>query len=234
MTDKPRVLVVEDEPAIRTGICDLLAFHGLAPTPIDNGTDGLREALAGGYDLLLLDVMLPGVDGVSICRQVRQVRPGQAILMLTARGREEDILTGFEAGCDDYVSKPFSIGQLVARVKALLRRAGSSPDRTLRIGGMELDVDALIVRGQSGEVCISTRDAEVLTYLHAHRGQVVRREQLLREVWGYQRVEAVQTRCVDMHMVKLRRKLARAIGTETVIATIRGAGYRLATEGRPE
>ena len=119
MLPKPSVLVVEDEEAIRVGICDVLAFHGIQPLGVDDGDVGLAEALTGKHDLLVLDVMLPGTDGFTICRTVREKLPSQAILMLTAKGAESDILEGFRCGADDYVPKPFSVAQLVARVQAL-------------------------------------------------------------------------------------------------------------------
>jgi two-component system response regulator RegX3 len=229
---KPTILVVEDEAPIRDGLCDLLAYHGFAPTPVATGTEGLKEALEGTYDLLLLDVMLPGVDGFEICRTVREAWPGQAILMLTAKGREEDILEGFRAGCDDYVPKPFSIAQLLARVRALLRRASDSRGQVFTTGPLAVDMDNLEACVGERKISLTPRDVGVLSYLYAERHRVVRREDLLREVWEYQRVDAVETRCVDMHMVKLRRKLARLLGEAEVIQTVRGAGYRfLAPEG---
>ncbi len=121
------ILVVEDEAAIRTGLCDVLAFHGYAPTGVESGEDGLAHALSGRYALVLLDVMLPGMSGFDVCRELRAQRPEQAILMLTARGAEEDVLEGFRCGADDYVTKPFSVSELVARVEALLRRSGALP-----------------------------------------------------------------------------------------------------------
>lgn len=231
MRDKPAVLVVEDEVAIREGLCDLLAYHGLAPTAVGTGTEGLAQALTGAYDLVLLDIMLPGVDGITICERVRAARPSQAILMLTAKGREQDVLDGFRAGCDDYVAKPFSIAQLVARVKALLRRAASSPDRSFSLGELTIDTDGLTASLGPHSVGLSPRDVAVLAYLHGERHRVVPREDLLREVWEYELLDAVETRCVDMHMVKLRRKLGELVGEATIIETVRGAGYRLLPPG---
>jgi DNA-binding response OmpR family regulator len=226
MSERARILVVEDEEPIRRGICDLLAYRGHAPVGVATGTEGLEEALSGAYDLLVLDVMLPGVDGFTICERAREAWPGQAILVLTARGREGDVLEGFQRGCDDYVAKPFSVAQLTARIEALLRRARTQRPRTLTLGPLTVDVGNLVARGEGGEVTLSARDVEVLAHLALER-RVVSREELLREVWGYQRVEGVETRCVDMHMVKLRRKLSRALPERSVIETVRGAGYRL-------
>ena len=226
MTEKLQILVVEDEAAIRDGICDVLVFHGYAPRGIADGTGGLAEAQTGRYDLVVLDVMLPGIDGFTICRTLRQTHPRQAIMMLTARGDEADILEGFRCGADDYISKPFSVAQLIARIHALLRRSGARPARRFVIGGLQ--VDAELSQAQHGErhTEISARDVEVLAWLAGAEGRTVSRAELLREVWGYQRVESVQTRCVDMHIAKLRRKLS-TISDEAVIETVRGSGYRV-------
>ncbi len=232
------ILVVEDEAAIRTGICDLLAYHGHRPTGVGDGERGLAEALTGRYALVILDVMLPSRDGFSICEALRAGRPGQAILMLTARGREQDVLRGFECGCDDYVPKPFSLALLRARIDALLRRVAPSPDapadlpekpaRVLSVGPLELDLDNLRARVGERDIELTSRDLEVLEYLARERHRVVPRIDLLREVWGYERAEKLETRCVDMHVVKLRRRLAELLPeAESPIETVRGVGYRL-------
>jgi DNA-binding response OmpR family regulator len=221
-----RVLIIEDEAPIRRGLCDLLAWHGHSPHGVADGTTGLAEALSGTWDLCVVDVMLPGVDGLTICRQVRDAKPSQALLLLTARGREEDVLDGFRAGCDDYVTKPFSIAQLVARVEALVRRAASASTSVVRIGDLELDADNLRVRAGSEERALTRRDVEVLAYLWRERHRVVSRTDLLRAVWGYERPDHVETRAVDMHVVKLRRKLEGLVPVD-FLETVRGAGYRL-------
>lgn len=241
------ILVIEDEAPIRTGICDLLAYHGHQPTGVGDGERGLAEALAGTYALVILDVMLPGRDGFSICTALRAARPGLAILMLTARGREQDVLRGFESGCDDYVAKPFSLSVLSARIDALLRRLpespapaepgspasetpapASKPARTLGIGPLELDLDNLRARVGDRSIELTSRDLEVLEYLARERHRIVPRLDLLREVWGYERAEKLETRCVDMHVVKLRRRLAELLPeADSPIETVRGVGYRL-------
>jgi len=228
MIEKLRILVVEDEEAIREGICDVLVFHGYSPRGIADGTRGLSEALTGRYDLVVLDVMLPGMDGFSICRSLRQSHPRQAIMMLTARGDEADILEGFRCGADDYISKPFSVAQLVARIHALLRRSGAKPARRFQVGGLHIDSEQNRVHRGEDHIEISPRDVEVLAWLTGAEGRTVSRAELLKEVWGYQRVESVQTRCVDMHIAKLRRKLSE-ITDEALIETVRGSGYRVRT-----
>ena len=228
MDGKPKILVVEDENAIRTGLCDVLAYHGWEPTGVDNGDDGLIEALSGRYRLLILDVMLPGVDGFTICTRAREALPKQAIMMLTAKGAESDVLNGFRSGADDYVAKPFSVPQLVARVEALLRRAAPESQRRFTLGPVQVDADTLSASAGTAEQELSPRDVEVLAYFSEVPGKVVTREDLLRDVWGYARAEALETRCVDMHIAKLRKKLgAVGAGGDALIETVRGAGYRV-------
>jgi DNA-binding response OmpR family regulator len=238
-------LVVEDEAAIRTGICDLLAYHGHHPTGVGDGEQGLAEALTGRHALVILDVMLPGRDGFAICEAIRAARPSQAILMLTARGREQDVLRGFESGCDDYVTKPFSLALLRARVEALLRRVApdsgqapvdsAAPPRTLTVGALVLDLDNLRARLGERDIELTCRELEVLEYLARERHRVVPRVDLLRAVWGYERAEQLETRCVDMHVVKLRRRLTELLPDESpgesLIETVRGVGYRLRVPG---
>ena len=226
MTEKLRILVVEDEVAIREGICDVLVFHGYSPRGIGDGTLGQAEAQSGQYALVILDVMLPGTDGFTICRALRQTHPRQAIMMLTARGDEADILEGFRCGADDYVSKPFSVAQLMARIHALLRRSGARPARRFVIGELEIDAELNRIARGAQNLEVSPRDIEVLAWLAGAEGRTVSRAELLREVWGYQRVESVQTRCVDMHIAKLRRKIS-TITDVAIIETVRGAGYRV-------
>ncbi|MCB9670889.1 MAG: response regulator transcription factor [Alphaproteobacteria bacterium] len=221
---KTKVLVVEDEAAIRMGLCDVLAYHGLDPVGAADGRAGLDLALGGEFGLVLLDVMMPGLDGFTVCERLREARPAQAILMLTAKGAESDVLRGFEVGADDYVTKPFSVAQLMARVQALLRRSGSVV-RRFRIAGIEVDPDRLTAEGSQGSTELSTRDVELLAYLASQPGRPISREELLKEVWGYARVDRVETRCVDMAVVKLRRRLADVDPAE-VIETVRGVGYR--------
>lgn len=222
---RPAILVVEDEPAIRQGLCDVLVFRGFAPVEAADGPTGLREALTGRFALIILDVMLPGIDGLTICAKVREAVPRQAILMLTARGSEEDVLEGFRRGADDYVPKPFSLAQLMARVTALVRRSAPETPSTLRLGELQVDRGSLRAEGPVGFADLSLRDVEVLQHLSAHIGRVVTRAELLREVWGYARAEALETRCVDMHIAKLRKKLD-GTGADP-IETVRGAGYRV-------
>jgi two-component system response regulator RegX3 len=224
-----RILVVEDEAPIREGLCDALRFAGHEPHQARDGREGLEQALAGGFDLVLLDVMMPELDGFAVCEQLRKAIPGQAICLLTAKGREEDVLNGFECGADDYVAKPFSVRQLLARVAALLRRTGAQSGGTFAIGDLTIDPARLRATRGDREVDLNRRDIEILACLDRAGGRILSRQQLLQEVWGYGRIDGVETRCVDMHIVKLRRKLGEGLGVtaDRLIETVRGEGYRL-------
>lgn len=226
---KLAILVVEDEEAIRRGLCDVLAYHGYAPTGLGSGEDGLREALTHRYALLILDVMLPVMSGFEVCQRVRDQLPGQAILLLTARGSEDDVLEGFERGADDYVTKPFSVSELLARVSALLRRSQAArPDRDqFRFAGWEVDGATLRARCGDDSLDLSPRELAVLALFVREEGRIVSRRMLLQEVWGFANPDKIETRTVDMQIVKLRKKLDR--GRPSAIETVRGAGYRYAS-----
>jgi DNA-binding response OmpR family regulator len=227
--DRPQVLVVEDELAIRRGLCDVLAYHGYAATGVEDGEAGLREGLRNCYALVILDVMLPLRDGFDVCGQLRERLPHLPILMLTARGSEADVLGGFKAGADDYVTKPFSVAELVARARALLRRAGRLPRAdAITFTFRDWHVDPASLRMQRGEshVDLTAREVAILALLARERGRIVSRRVLLAEVWGSPNPDGVETRSVDMQIVKLRKKLATERGAAEPIETVRGAGYR--------
>ena len=229
METKLPILVVEDEAAIRTGLCDVLAFRGYAPTGVGTGDDGLREGRSGRYALLVLDVMLPGLSGFAVCAQVRDQWPEQPILMLTARGSEADVLEGFRAGADDYVTKPFSVAELMARVEALLRRAGRLPraaEVAFEFAGWAIDPGTRVAVRAAAREELSRLEVGVLALLARERGRIVSRRALLREVWGMAHADGVQTRTVDMHIAKLRKKLG--LDERGPIETVRGEGYRFA------
>jgi two-component system response regulator RegX3 len=233
MPDQSRIpiLVVEDEKSIRVGLCDVLAFHGYMPLGVERGDDGLATALRGEHVLVLLDVMLPGMSGFDVCEKIRSQAPELPILMLTARGAEEDILRGFRVGADDYVTKPFSIAELMARVQALLRRTGClalEADRhatPFSFGNWSIDPSSLCGSRPGAECELTRREADVLVVLAREPGRIVSRRSLLREVWGYPDPDRVETRTIDMHVAKLRRKLDGKSGP-SLIETIRGEGYR--------
>ncbi|MCK6554886.1 response regulator transcription factor [Candidatus Binatia bacterium] len=227
MEGKLPILVVEDEPAIRAGLCDVLAYHGYSPLGVESGEEGLRGAAADDYALVILDIMLPGMSGLDVCRELRNRNPEQAILVLTARGSEEDVLEGFRCGADDYVTKPFSVSELVARVGALLRRSGRlDPAATLpfQFGPWSIDTAARLAANGRTTVPLSRRELDMLRLFARERGRIVSRRTLLKDVWGMRHVEHIHTRTVDMHIVKLRRKLGMTDGAP--LETIRGEGYR--------
>ena len=230
MPRKTRLLIVEDETAIRVGLVDLFVFHGYEVEAAADGREGLRKALGGGYDLLVLDVMLPGVDGFEICNRVRAEDPEQPIVMLTAKTSDEDIVRGLTLGADDYVAKPFSVTQLVLRVQAVLRRARTVQEdlALIRLGnGFEIDTRNLIGRRGAETLAFTRREVELLKYLAANAERAVPREELLHRVWGYARGAHIETRTVDIHIAKLRRKIEPDPAEPRHLVTVRGAGYRL-------
>jgi len=226
MGEKARILIVEDEENIREGIADVLAYHGYAPLAVATGDEGLAQAVKGDFAVVLLDVMLPGVNGFDICRQVRKKLPRQAILMLTAKGLEDDVVEGFRCGADDYVTKPFSIRELVARIEALLRRSGGTEGsgEVFTFGRWEVDPANLRARAGRQTLELTTREVDLLAVFLREKGRIVCRRSLLQEIWGMSNVDEVQTRTVDMHIAKLRKKIDGA--GRASIETVRGAGYR--------
>lgn len=237
---KISILVVEDEPAIRTGLVDVLVFHGYDVSSADNGREGLAMAQSGQFDLLLLDVMLPHVSGFEICEAVREDDAEQAIIMLTAKVSDDDIIEGLRLGADDYVGKPFSLEQLLLRIAAVLRRshAGRNQERLIVLktapdGSAVFSVDTANLSGDTAagkEQTFTRREVELLQYLHQHRDRAVPREELLSKVWGYQESMNIETRTVDIHIAKLRRKLERNPKVPVLLTTVRGAGYRLLSD----
>ena len=230
MQRKIRLLIVEDEAAIRTGLTDLFVFHGYDVEAAADGGKGLALALSGGFDLILLDIMLPGVNGLDICERVRRRDPAQPVIMLTARGDDAEIIEGLSLGADDYVTKPFSVAQLVLRVQAVLRRSGVTvgvENRILLGGDVELDVRNLSGRRGAESLQFTRREMEILEYLHANGERPVSRGELLSKVWGYARNLELETRTVDIHIAKLRRKIEWDPANPRYLTTVRGRGYRL-------
>jgi two-component system response regulator RegX3 len=224
---KARILVVEDDPALLRGLVDVLVYNGYEVNGVEDGGQGLDTGLQGAYDLLLLDVMLPTLDGFSICKEIRKKKPGQGIIMITAKGAEEDIVSGFNAGADDYISKPFSLREVMVRIEAVLRRTGK------KIGDVEFifqdilfDGKNLVAQYKNESVDLTRKEMDIIAYLHDHRDRIVSKKQLLTEVWHYADAD-IETRTVDIHMLKLRKKMAQLIGDTPLISTIRGEGYRL-------
>ena len=225
---KTAVLVVEDEESIRRGLCDVLAYRGYAPEGVERGDDGLRRGLSREHALVLLDVMLPGMNGFDVCRELRGALPQLPILMLTARGAEQDVLDGFRAGADDYVTKPFSVAELLARIEALLRRTGAaSGDASLppfAFGPWQIDRATRTAQRDGHSVELTALEAALAALFAREPGRILSRRRLLREVWDVANPERIETRTVDMHVAKLRKKLGAA--GDALIQTVRGEGYR--------
>jgi DNA-binding response OmpR family regulator len=227
MTEKADILVIEDDPALLRGLMDVLVFNGYGVRGAADGRDGLQAALERPADLVLLDLMLPRLDGLAVCRALRVRRPNQPVIMITARGSEDDIVAGFKAGADDYIPKPFSLRELMVRVEAVLRRAGKNPaEGSVQLGGVRFDAQQLTAEAGGRTVEITRREMDLVAYFHRHAGRIVTRGELLTEVWHYADA-AIETRTVDIHMLKLRRKIAELTGEERLIVTVRGEGYRL-------
>ena len=230
MPRKRRLLVVEDEEAIRTGLVDVFIFHGYEVESAADGRKGLVKALTGKFDLIILDVMLPSMNGFDICNEIRQVDREQLIIMLTAKVSDEDIVNGLKLGADDYIGKPFGVQELVLRVEAVLRRAKGSAnaDAVIRFdSGLEIDTRNLNGRCGTKDIAFTRREIEILQYLAAHSDRPVSRSELLSEVWGYARNLDIETRTVDIHIAKLRRKIETDAKAPRRLITVRGAGYRL-------
>ncbi len=230
MLDKLRILIVEDEAAIRAGLVDVFVYHGYVVETASEGKGGLKKALTGTFDLILLDVMLPGMDGFEICHQVRSNDPEQPIIMLTAKSTDEDIVQGLSLGADDYVAKPFSVAQLVLRVQAVLRRShvALAAEHQFKLGDdVVIDVRNLNGRNGDSDIVFTRREMDVLQYLALHTERAVSRDELLAKVWGYAKDLHIETRTVDIHIAKLRRKIEADTASPRYLLTVRGAGYRL-------
>ena len=225
---KATILIVEDDPPILRGLLDVLVFNGYHATGIEDGGKGLEAALQNSYDLILLDVMLPTMDGFTICQEIRKQKPTQSIIMLTAKGSEDDVVTGFQAGADDYVSKPFSLRELMVRIDAVLRRSGKTTgNETVSVQGIVFDGNNLTASLDNQSVELTRRELDIVVHLYRHRDRIVSKKELLSDVWNYADTD-IETRTVDIHILKLRKKIASLIGDRPFIETVRGEGYRIA------
>ncbi len=227
---KARIVVVEDEPAIRRGVSDALRLSGYEVTEAGDGMHGLREGAAAGVDLVLLDLLLPRRDGLEVLCELRRTCPTRPVIILTARGTEEDRVRGLKMGADDYVVKPFSAKELIARVEAVLRRTlrPSVEVRLVSIGSGTIDLLRREVRWTNGERSdLSETEAALLKYLVANKERAVSREEMLSRVWGIG-TAGLETRAVDMHIARLRAKLKDPDGDDDqmdAIVTVRAHGY---------
>lgn len=222
-----RILIVEDEPQMRRGLQENLEFEGYQVDAAADGRSGLQKILEVGYDLVILDIMLPGLSGFDVCKKAREAGIKTPVIMLTAKGEEIDRVLGLELGADDYVTKPFSLRELLARVKAVLRRTeGAQADRKqVTIGKLQINFATCDAFHDGAPVPMTHKEFEVLKYLWQHQGQTVSRNQLLDDVWGYE--DYPTTRTVDNFILKLRKLIEDDPAHPRHILTVHGIGYKL-------
>jgi DNA-binding response OmpR family regulator len=223
---RPKILVVEDEPAMVAGLRDNFEFEGYDVITAQDGMEGLERALDECPDLVVLDVMMPRMSGLEVCKQLRAKRASLPIIMLTARGQEIDKVVGLELGADDYVTKPFSIRELLARVKSVLRRTAILPKDKDQHSFADVEVDLRRCRVlRSGKALdFSAKEFDLLKYFICHPGETLSRDRLLEDVWGYENYPT--TRTVDTHLVRLRQKLEPDPEQPQYFLTVHGTGYR--------
>lgn len=231
MSQKPSILIVEDEPSILRGLTDLFVFHGFNVDSRTDGREGLEQALAGEYDCIILDVMLPSMNGFDICNAIRQQSESQGVLMLTAKNAEEDVINGLTLGADDYLAKPFSTSELVLRVKALVRRSSFQRlDGKIKVNSeVSVCINSLTGVSYGKEQRYTSREVAILNYLRTKNAPVPRNE-LLKEIWGYKSTEDLDTRTVDIHIAKVRKKIEKDPKLPKCLVTHRGEGYQLFCE----
>lgn len=224
---KERILIIEDEEELVKGLKLNLEAEGYEVVWALDGEDGLAKALRDAPDLVLLDIMLPKKDGLDVCRELRRRSVNVPIVMLTAKSEEVDKVVGLEIGADDYVSKPFGIRELLARIRTQLRRdrhGGKNVPTVFRFDDIEVDFPHFKVRREGREFDLTSLEVEILRYLVAHRGEVVSREALLDRIWGYEKFPT--TRTVDNHILKIRKKIGEGPSGAGYIFSVYGEGYR--------
>jgi DNA-binding response OmpR family regulator len=223
-----KLLIVEDEPAMQLGLKDNLELESYQVDIASDGEEGLRKIKESSYDLILMDVMLPKLSGFDLCKTVRSAGIQTPIVLLTARGEEIDKVLGLELGADDYITKPFSLRELLARIKAILRRntnKTASASNYVRIGKLDLDFEAFQAKEGEAPVKLSHREFEILLYLLKNKHKVVSRYDLLEHVWGYD--EQITTRTVDNFIARLRQKIEVNPNQPAIILTVHGSGYKM-------
>lgn len=220
-----RILVVDDEPEMLMGLEDNLSYEGYEVLTARNGQDGLTKALKELPNLIILDIMMPGMSGWDVCRELRKKGMNVPIIMLTARGQEVDTVLGLELGADDYVRKPFSVRELLARVRAVLRRPALRSEVTsYSFGSVRIDFKRCVTLKGKRQIQLTRKELEIMKYFIEHKGEALTRERLLDEIWGYERFPT--TRTVDNHILKLRQKLEDDPENPRFILTVHGIGYK--------
>lgn len=227
MEQKSSILVVEDEEKIRLALVDFLEFHDFKIVEALDGLEAERAVAGGQFDLILLDLMLPKISGEQLCSKWRQEGLQTPIIMLTAKGQEHERVGGLNLGADDYITKPFSLEELLARINAVLRRTdpARAVGQTFEFADLEVDIPALKVHRDGKDIEISKREAAIIQYFAANPNRVIEREELYKEVWNETMTE-LGTRTVDMHIAKLRSKIEWDAANPQIIKTVRGAGYK--------
>jgi DNA-binding response OmpR family regulator len=224
-----KILIVEDEPNMVRGLKDNLEFEGFEVDASMEGDSGLQKILNGSYDLILLDVMLPGISGFDICKTARKQGINTPIILLTAKGEEIDKVLGLELGADDYITKPFSLRELLARIKAILRRSNGNEDagdsEFTQIGNLKVNFRNYTATDKSGEIKMSHKEFEVLHYLYRKIGKTVNREDLMNDVWGIE--FEISTRTIDNFILKIRQKIEIDPNNPKIILTVHGMGYKM-------
>ena len=223
-----KILIVEDEPNMSRGLKDNLEFEGYEVDVADNGAIGLKKILSNPYALIVMDVMMPEMSGLEVCKRVRDAGIAVPIVLLTAKSEEIDKVLGLELGADDYITKPFSLRELLARIKAVLRRNGEVPGvdgEQCKIGKLTLNFNAYTAQDGNGSVKMSHKEYAVIKYLYQHKNEIISRNDLLENVWGYD--ELPTTRTVDNFIVKLRHKIEEDPDAPRIILTVHGTGYKL-------
>ncbi|KQB87547.1 MtrAB system response regulator MtrA [Corynebacterium lowii] len=219
----PKILVVDDDPAISEMLTLVLEGEGFATVAVTDGMDAVPTAQREAPDLILLDLMLPGMNGVDICRAIRQ-ESTVPIVMLTAKTDTVDVVLGLESGADDYITKPFKSKELVARIRARLRRTDSEPSEVLEVGAVTIDVPSHSVRRNGEEVALTPIEFDLLVEMARKPGQAFTRDELLERVWGYR--QSADSRVVNVHVQRLRSKIEKDPENPTIILTVRGVGYK--------
>ena len=228
-TSSTNILIIEDEIAIAEGLVDLCELNGYRVKHVIDGESGLAEALSGQYGLVLLDLMLPGMDGFTVCDKIREKDKSLPIIILSAKNSDDDIINGLKFGADDYVPKPFSVPMLLARIEAVLRRSHQTMENEGKLVAGNLRVNFREYTGVRGteELAFTRKEIEILEYLWNNRDHAIPRSELLRKVWGYENAESVDTRTVDIHITKLRKKIEDDPAHPKLLVTFRGEGYQM-------
>jgi two-component system response regulator RegX3 len=226
---KVKILIVEDEMAIAEGLIDICELNGYQVKHVIDGETALTEALSGAYGLVLLDLMLPGLDGFSVCDRIREKDKDLPIIILSAKDSDKDIIDGLKYGADDYIPKPFSVPMLLARIEAVLRRSriNLEVDGKMISGNLKIYFKEYMGTRGDQNLVFTRKEIEILEYLWINRSRIVSRAELLQKVWGYDNAETVNTRTVDIHIIKLRKKIEDNPAKPKRLLTFRGEGYQL-------